>query len=81
MGEKEISRPNDSANRIASSSGKAIALTPAVTAKISVLVLCFPFGLMHPKAIGTLGIMSLAVTNTFAMSSGLGGLTFSIGVP
>ena len=81
MGEKEISRPKDSANLMAFSSGNAIASIPAFTANVSVIVLCFPFGLMHPKAIGILGIMSLAVTNTFAMSAGSGGFSFSIGVP
>ena len=50
--ENVISKPMDSANWMASSVGKAMALTPAFTANVSVLIRCLPFGLMHPKTIG-----------------------------
>jgi len=71
----------ESAKRMASLEGKAMALTPALTAHVSVSALCFPFGRMQPSTRGVFGIMNLAATSTRAMISGEGGATSCIGVP
>jgi hypothetical protein len=79
--EKDVCMCIDSANLMAPSAGKAMAFTPALTANTSVSVLCFPFGLMQPNTNGVLGNISLAETNTLAISMGLGGIAASITVP
>jgi len=79
--ENVVSSFIDSASCIACSEGKAMALTPALIAHVSVSALCFPFGRMQPSTKGVFGIMNRAATSTRAMSSGDGGATSCIGVP
>ena len=54
--------------------------TPALMAKISVLILCNPLGLAHPSSKGVEGIESLEARITRVMSHGEGGAAYSIGV-
>ena len=79
--EKVISSLRFLANVIASSVGNAMAFTPAFKARISVSLRCFPFGRIHPRAMGVLGNINLAVAMTFPISIGFGGATSSISVP
>ena len=65
---------------MASAAGKAIALTPDFTARISVFARWVPFGRMQPNAIGVWGIMFLDATRILAMVDGDGGTTVSIAV-
>ncbi len=78
--ENLISKPILFAYWYPSSLGYAIPFTPALIAKTSVFDLCSPNGLAQPSKIGVLAIKSLEANVTLAISSGDGGVRFSIGV-
>ena len=46
---KDVSMCMGSESLMVCSAGKAMAFTPALTASMSVSVLCFPLGLMQPS--------------------------------
>lgn len=66
---------------MASSVGNAMPFTPAFRAKTSVSARCLPLGRIQPKTKGVSGNMVRAVAVTLAISIGMGGLVFAIGVP